>query len=191
MLRPSNEYERKLREHDWLSKEERAREREQLEDDRLAQRQKAGKAASKKELQDLLDPKIGGLTAPSDTSGQASIHFFLCELDREQSQDLGLVFDMQGRITHLCTKGTSIGHWNFMVSRTFPGAAVQLGDVIVSVNERREIDDMQSQISEENITSFELLVRSERDEPLVGGGGSSDEPPPPTSKHVRFIEAID
>ena len=84
---------------------------------------------------------------------------------------------MQGRVTHLGTEETSIGEWNRRMRTMFPDAAVQLGDIIVSVNENRDICEMQSLISKDNITSFELLVRGERDGPLVGGGGSSDQFP--------------
>ena len=133
---------------------------------------------------------IGGLTAASDTSGQAVNYYFLVDVDRGQGKNLGLVFDMQGRVTHLGTEETSIGGWNRNMCTTFPDAAVQLGDIIVSVNESRDICEMQSLISKDSICSFELLVRRKRDGPFVGGGGSSDEPPPPAAA-ARVIEAID
>ena len=95
------------------------------------------------------------------------------------------------QVIDLGTEETRIGKWNLMMSTTFPDAAVRLGDVIVSVNDMRDIYDMRSQIAKADITSFEFLVR-ERDECPVGGGDSSDGPPlPRTSKHVQFIDEAD
>ena len=146
-------------------------------------------ATSTKENKDLVNPVIGGLTAASDTSSQAANYYFLVDVDRGQGQKIGLQFDMQGRVTHLGTEETSIGEWNRNVCKTFPDAAVQLGDIIVSVSESRDICEMQSLISKDSICSFELLVRRKRDGPFVGGGGSSDEPPPPTTD-AGVIEEI-
>ena len=181
MRYPSELYERKLgaRVYNEEEKKKRADQREQEDRDRLEWRQKRGTAVKEtvEEIQDLLNPVIGGLKAASDTSGQAANYYFLVDVVRGQGKNLGLEFDMQGRVTHLGTEETSIGVWNRIWWTMFPDAAVQLGDIIVSVNESRDICEMQSLISKDNITSFELLVRSERDGPLVGGGGSSDQFP--------------
>ena len=174
-ITPSLYYEDKLaqRQYDPQSKEQRAKQREAEASLRLAQRQTAGKADSTAALAELLDPRVGGLASLPATSnastsrpvstrrllGQSS--HFLVDLIRLPGQDLGIVFDDTFQVIDLGTEETSIGNWNLEVSKTYPDAAVQLGDVIVSVNDMRDIYDMRSQIAEEDITSFELLVRSE------------------------------
>ena len=87
---------------------------------------------------------------------------FLVDLIRLPGQDLGLVFDDTFQVIDLGTEETSIGNWNLEVSKTFPYDAVQLGDVIVSVNEMREFNDMRSQIADSTICDFELLVHGKR-----------------------------